>query len=441
MAESLRIKEFDWATVPADTILRDGGLDVFPSVQGKDYFATRLTREAVQVQARGYVGVIPLNDRLTLEVVPRIGLSNLSRLVEISRVPPKQLVAVMRNYRPSGTIYPSLISLYADGLHRAVEEIASRGFLREYEWCEEVSSYPRGRILIGKTLQQATARGTRHKAAFGWHQRTTDISANRCLVYAAWRLAHYSRQSADIVRMGERRRTARQLNRCLQHLKGIQLDPTAGFLNDPFVTGRLPLPTLRGYYRPALDLALAIIGGQAVDIEDQNGGVRLPSLLIDMSSVFEAYLRHSLQRIAREDGWRARILDGNLLPSRGAAKTSLLDDGEPLKATPDIVIEAGPRRTPEVPVLIEVKYKLAERLPQRDDLNQVIAYGKSYRARTVVIVQPASGTTTPGWRRLGTLDGMTVGLYSIDLSADDLVMQEAVFADAIRALLPTSAPT
>lgn len=433
MSEQLRIKEFEWADVPLDVIFREGRLDVNPSAQNKDFYATRLTREGVQVQARGYVGIIPLNDRLTLEVVPRVGMSNLSRLVEVSGVPPRALADVMRRYRTGGALYPSLISLYADGLHHAISEIVTRGMMREYEWREETSSFPRGRILIGRTMQRAGARGASHEAAFGWFQRSTDIGVNRCLLYATWRLAHYNRQAGEGVAKSEQRRVARQLNRCMQLLQGVHLDPGAAFMSDPLVTGRAELPTLRGYYRPALDLALTIIAGHAVDIEDQNGNVRLPSLVLDMSSVFEAYLRRTLQRTAENEGWGVRVMDGNLLPTQGAAKPNLLDTGpQRLKATPDIVIEAGPRRRPVVPVLIEVKYKPADRLVDRADLNQTISYGVSYRAKSVVIVQPSDGGVPAGWRDLGTLAGMSIAAYTIDLSAADMIYQETLFADAVK---------
>lgn len=436
MSTVIQLREFDTVPVPSDLLMTGGQLDVNPAIVKQDLFAVRFGASELQIQARGFVGLIPINDRLTLEVAPRFPASNLTRLVEVSGVPPKALADVMRTYRRARTMFPSLIGLYAEALLQSVTEVTTSGLLREYEWREEVSSNPRGRILVGKSIQATIARGVHNKLAFGWYQRTTDIAANRCLLYAAHRLAQYNRRAGKDGRTGEFRRVARQLNRCIQLLPGVTLDASANFLRDPLVTGRVALPSLRRYYRPAIDLALAIIGGEAVDIESQEGNVRLPSLLLEMSRIFEAYLRNVLGQVCVDEGWDARVLNGNLGAPTGAAKPNLLDDGVAIKATPDIVLATGPVRSPTYRGVIEVKYKPAKnQTPDRADLDQTLAYGVSYRAESVVVVQPRLPQQVAGWRHLGTLQGMNVAIYLFDLGAEDLAAQELQFAHAVRSTM------
>jgi len=105
-------------------------------------------------------------------------------------------------------------------------------------------------------------------------------------------------------------------------------------------------------------------------------------------------------------------------------------------ATPDVVLAAGSRRSPTFRVIVEVKYKPATERPDRDDLNQVITYGTSYRCPHLVIVQPQSprpvGPT--GLRQLGVIDGRTVWQYVYNLGASHLLEAEAKFAVAVEHL-------
>lgn len=438
----IRIREFEWQEIPTEQLLKDGRLNLGPAVedQGK-YFNTKLTPTGLKLQALGYTGVIPINDEVVIEVVPRVPVKNLSRLMEISGQVPEPLVGVTRRYERSGTIYPSLVALYAEALSDALGTVHSQGLLREYERREEVTSVPRGRLLVGRTVQQQIARGVNHRVAVTWFQRTTDNPANRCLRYAVWRLIQYNEQFKDDIRRKEYQRTARTLSRCLNELDGVHLDLSTRFLQDPIVTGRRPLPTLRRQYRPALDLALAIIGGHAVSLQNAEDGLAMPSLLIKMSDVFEAYLRQVLVRAAERENWPVRVFDGNLSPPSGAKKKNLLDSGKTHSATPDIVLSSGPIKNLDHRLVIEVKYKPAMKAIHRDDLNQTLAYGVSYRASELVIAQPKAGTgMISGLHHVGVLEGMTVSRYVFDLDAADLEIEEGRFASAMHGRGTASTP-
>jgi 5-methylcytosine-specific restriction enzyme subunit McrC len=90
-------------------------------------------------------------------------------------------------------------------------------------------------------------------------------------------------------------------------------------------------------------------------------------------------------------------------------------------------------------VVLDVKYKPAEKKPERDDLNQVITYAVSYRSPAVVVVQPrADGASRQGLIHLGDIDGRAVYQYVVDLSGD-LEAEEAAMVTAMRAFLPAAA--
>ncbi len=431
---TIRLPEFDSTSIEPKLIIRDGLLHTFPWHRRRDYFALRIGQDRVTLQMRGFVGIIPINESLTIEVAPRVPLKNLARLLAVARVAATPLAGVMRSYDPEGQLYSSLVPLYAAGLRQQLEIIADRGFYGEYQRREDTTSFPRGRIDVRDTLTRLRPRNLNHRMAITYYERSRDNALNRCLLYAVLRLHSYLRQVASGLTMEEKRAVQRDLNVCRLRLHGISMDIAEEFLTDPVVTGTAPLPTVRNYYRPALELALAIIGRRALAIERRGSEIYLPSLVIQMSSVFEAYTREVVRNAAIAEEWPYEVLNGNHRPPVGAASTLFDNSGDvQIRVTPDTVLRDA--KTGTVPLLIEAKYRVARETPNREDLEQTIAYGLSYRARNVLLLHP-QGTFAPAQnpQLLGTLGGMTVYRYLFDLGDPDIEQAELVFTEAIRSL-------
>ena len=124
-----------------------------------------------------------------------------------------------------------------------------------------------------------------------------------------------------------------------------------------------------------------------------------------------------------------------MAPEGGGSK--LLHTGKYVKATPDIVFRRHPGASgPQHPLIVEVKYKPANDVPKRPDLNQVIAYGMAFRAPAVVIAAPkAKGTAGPkaGLTWIGSAELMDIYQYVLDLG-DDLPAAERGLAAALEQL-------
>jgi 5-methylcytosine-specific restriction enzyme subunit McrC len=427
---TVRVPEFGTVEVPVEAIVPQGRLAIYPSLEGRGYLSVSVGRHATTIQAKGHIGIIPVNDALTLEITPRVPLANLARLLERSGRAPQALAHAFRLYETEGVLYPSLAGVYAEALYQQVQSITERGLLKEYERVEATTSFPHGRLEVGKTMQRHHSRGVLHRAEVAWFHRSADNPANRCLRYAVWRLAAYAHEVRESLTAKQRHQIDFHLNLTDRRLQGVALDLREEFLGDPIVSGRAPLPALRGYYRPALDIALTVCGRQAVVLERHGSRIRLPSLLVNMSDVFEAYVRAVL-RTAEGRGSALRVLDGNLKPPAGAA-SELFADGTHVLATPDIVYARGDKTV----LVLDVKYKPAERLPSRDDLNQVITYGLAYGVQRVGLVEPQSERrqVPAGLHRLGSISGLEVHRYITDLAAPDLREQERLMTTALRDL-------
>ncbi len=416
------VREYEPVDVPLSDLLdARGHLRLNSDVEAKGYFTIQLTKGLVRLQARGFVGLIPLNDRVVIDVKPRVPVANLGRLLRISGYVPSFL-GVERAYAMDPIWNESLIDLYARWLVSRIDVIASAGLLRAYEHREETSSFPRGRIRAEATLTQLRPRGIRHRAASSWFERTADNPANRCLKYAVWFVA--GRISIVGSRVAPRRKLLQRLSALYELFSSVPLDHSLAFLDDPLVTGARRLSPLREYYRPALDLGVAIIRHHAIDVEAKRQVFDLPSMVLDMDRIFESYLRNTLRVEAARADWGVEVLDGNV-----AGKKPLFDDLPSEDATPDIVYRDGDGRWP---LVIEVKNVPVKRNSSRAAIEQVITYAATYRCGCVVLVHPRGRDQAwSGLRLQGNIGELAVYQYGFDLGAEDLESQEQGFREAM----------
>jgi len=322
----------------------------------------------------------------------------------------------------------SLLDAYAYGLLKRMDEIASHGLLREYQSRVDTTSFPRGRILTSSTIRQLHTRGIRHQAVASWFERDSDNAANRCLKYALWFLAQ--RLSGDVSKASRQRQTLLdRLAPLYAMFSDVTLDHSLAFLRDGLVMGERRLPSLRAYYRPALDIATAIILEHGVKIDAVGDSIRLPSLILNMNRLFEHYLRNALRIRGRERQWEHEVLDGNT-----DGRQLLFDDPPSEDATPDIVLHDP--ATDRCSLIVEVKnVPLKGQHSDRSAIEQAVTYGVSYRCNQVVLAHPRSHSGDfSGLRLQGQIDRLAIYQYVFDLTANPLEGEEERFARAIEAL-------
>jgi 5-methylcytosine-specific restriction enzyme subunit McrC len=425
--------EYEPVEVPLAELITNDRLEVYPQVRGRDFFRMYLKEDRLVFQAGGFIGLIPINDRVALDVRSRVPVRNLERILRIADHMPLSLSPYFRRYESHPESAPSLIDLLAESLIAAVDEIGVRGIQREYFQRTNDTSFPRGRILMGETMKRHVARGINYRATASWFESSVDTGLNRSIKYSIWYLAQ--RYESMMRRRGLRKMTS-NLARIYQLFGAVQLDKSRKFLRDPLVIRPENIPALRSYYLPALHLAITIIRDRGLALETKDGDIIVPSLLIDLQSSFEAYLRAVLRSGMKSIAPEIRVLDGNVAGAQGGRK--LLFDSLPSEsANPDIVCRRD--HEPTHPVLIEVKYKKMKS-PERDDINQAISYGASYRSPHVVIAHPLAPGGKHGLQTLGKITPVAFYQYAFDLSVDDPELEEAKFAASIHGLIESVPP-
>lgn len=383
----------------SDVLDATGRLRINPEIEKLDYFSVSLKEGELTLRARGYVGYIPLNDRVVVYIRPRVPIRNLSYITTVSGLPLTTLTS-LRRYATGEEWNDSLIDLYAAAFIADLERLVASGMLHEYQRQEEISSFPRGRVLAHRTVQNLLPRNIHHAAHVTWSARSANNACNRCLKYALWILARFYISHPPSDKHGKR--FQRRINAIYPAFDSVDLDDSRRFLDDPVVRGSRPLPPLWSYYRDALNVALAIIEKRGILLDTMDGDLRLASLVLNMSTIFERYVRQVLTLQAQENGWPVEVLDGN----KDSGAKLLFDNPPSPRATPDIVLRQPDGRTP---LVCEVKnIPVNGQFSDRDAINQAVTYAVSYAARYALLIHPCASTRQePGIYELGSMGDIT----------------------------------
>lgn len=434
-------KEYGPIKVDPDQVLGSNGrLNLASGVLNK-YVKADFVREELRLSAMGITGLIPLTDRITIQVRPRFPLQNLTHMVSVCGHTPTVLAA-LREYTANDQWNDWLLDVMADGLLAAFDTIRLNGLLRSYRYRTDVSSYPHGRIDTNVTILRYASRGINHRAQHSWFERTIDNSPNRCLKLAIAflhsRYLHFPR------RQGDRERISR-LGEAMRVLHEVALESSPVSLEDPQVRGTQPLPETRTYYRPALELAVAILTRRGISLDAHTGSVSMPSLLVKTEDLFEEFVRLSLQN-SLSNHPNLSVLDGN----QKSGQLPLYEDvSESIKRKlPDHEVPTmsggGPSTKPDLlfrmrngehPLVADVKYTSVDNFTNRSEVEQVILYGLRYRSPIVMTVHPLQKNTKGGLHIIGQIGSILVTQYRVDLGADDLETEMGNMANRISELI------
>jgi 5-methylcytosine-specific restriction enzyme subunit McrC len=414
MPSVFRAREREATSIPIQDVFRDGEIDILPQVQGREYFDVRFQGDKLRVTAGKYVGLIPLNERVYIDVEPKVPVANLMAILSAIGGELIELGAIEREYRTIPDLAAPVLEAVARAFVLALRKIEISGIRKRYQPTVQAGPTLKGRIDFGDSAQRFWSRGTRHQAVCSYFALNANLLENRLLRFALYVLLAQHRATGSLSRSVNALAHFDELLR----LAGVSLERVAP-ATIPFSLGVGQAPE----FARALRLARLIVSGEGVDMPIGGLDVALPSFVVNMESVFERYVRHVVERQFPD----LKVLDGNL-----AGAKSLFDDRRMPLANPDVVVL---HPSGEYGLVLEVKYKTAE---HREDLNQVLAYALSYRIPRIVVVLPADGSATGGLSTIGEVSNIRVLRYRLNLAAADLQREELDLGAALRPLLTQS---
>ena len=460
--EIIPCREYGPIEVDTSKILdTEGRLALADGVLGR-YVRADFKDQRLRLSAMGVTGLIPLTDHVMIQVRPRFPLQNLTHMVAVCGYTPT-ILSALRDYSPSDYWADWLLDVLADALLASIDTIRQQGLLRVYVRRSDVSAFPHGRINVTATATRIASRGINHRVDYSWFERTIDNPPNRLLKAAIFRL--HARYLYAPRHRGVRARI-RRIAEAIRLFHEVDTDQHLRSLNDAQVRGTKPLPTPRGYYRPALGLAEAILTGRGVNLDPSvpihgraigapfsvdpgiSTDVILPTLLVKTEDLFEEFVRRSLQASFTEDP-EIVILDGNksegrlplYVPHMAAdlaglpAHEVVTASGQQPHAEPDIVCR---RPDGSHPLVADVKYTNVKDLADRSEVEQVVLYGIRYHSPIVMTIHPKRDNAKRGLHVAGRIGPLLITQYRVDLSSSDLDAEMNLLANDLRGLLASS---
>ncbi len=406
-----KARERETTSIPIDDVLKDGHFDILPDVQAKDYFNVRFQANRLVITAGKYVGLIPINDRIVIDVEPKMPVANMLAIIAAVEGDVVQLAVLQREYGLADAAPPAIMDALAGAFVQSMQRVEVEGIQKEYRSFTTSGPSLKGRIRFGDSVQSFWSRGIRHAAVSEHFDLTSDTEVNRLLRFACELLLIHHRNT------GQLRRSAKELGHFdeLFDRAGVRSVPP----DEREIDSTGPTPA----YIRAVSLARMILRRQGVELRDEAGGVLLPSFLVDMETLFEEYMRHCFSR------WFAgvRVLDGNR-----EGKKRLFDSGDSRPANPDVVFRGA---NDECVMVVDAKYKTGE---AREDINQALTYAMSYRTKRVALILPAETAVDAGMSEVGRIGDVVFHRYRFNLAAADLDDEERRCALAFQPLIPGS---
>jgi len=330
------------------------------------------------------------------------------------------LTGFIRSYQECPGTVENAEELYVSAFLSALRRIRSVGLLKKY-LSRETELEKRGRLLLGPTVSRFHAAGQRHRHLFQVHELTVNNRENQILKRTLERLArHFLHDPA-----GLNRQIASDLREVLLLFSGV--DATS--ITD-LVVARESLGLIRGlprnhrFYESAIWLAYLIATNSGIVME-KVGRAKFETVIIDVSAVFEKYVRALLREAAIPHLGGCSIFDGNV------RQVPLFVTSSQFLVQPDYYF----RRGVDYAAVADAKYK-----PKisTEDRYSLLAFCEALSVKRAAFVCPAFPGEPLTYHQGTTPSGVQVHVVRIDLRAPDLTGEEDQFKARIAGALGLS---
>lgn len=396
MREILECKEFTALSIRLNSLMEDGELKIDERIASKGYLAASMSAGQIVFRTTRFVGTIPVTPTLSIKVTPRASIANLSYMLVRSGIIPTAITGFSRGYMPRFVAAPNVEKIYGRSLVDGIKLIAKRGFMKSYVKDPSAPLW-KGRFMASETVKRHAAKGIRYKHEFDYSILLSTTIENISLKEAlkqvrAWFLTN-----------DKKNQIIKEIDVLLRNLWAVA-DWTASRANlvshlSQRVRG---IPTQLIHYRDPLWAALLILQSTLPEI-NFDGYVKLDSLIIDVSAVFEAFIRRELLDRLCVKGFK--VEDGNKKPA------NFFIEGNGYSVHPDIII----RNNGEPIALLDAKYKTD---PKEQDRYEVLSFMDAMNVTIGGFVCPANNIDNS--RYLGsTATGKKIFGLRYDLAASD----------------------
>ena len=330
------------------------------------------------ITAKNYVGVIEMKDGTTIEILPKLYSQDTEMSADMAK---RVLLKMLRTLR--SPTYKSFQSSDVDVCKMNVFEIfirmftdevlgiCKRGIKSNYEEVEENSTCFKGRIDFAKNIKYNYAHNER---VFVRHDEfTVNRPENKLLKSALDYLLSKTKTQ----------RNKKDIKNLLSCLSEVELST-----NYDVDFAKIASDRNTAHYAQALSWARAFLKGKS--FTSFSGSQVASALLFPMESLFESYVDAALKKQLTPKGYRVSAQD----------KSYYLFDfpSKKFAIRPDLVIT---RLSDGAIFVMDTKWKMLSELYanygiSHDDMYQMYAYQKKYRAQNVTLLYPKTEKVNGG---------------------------------------------
>ncbi len=415
-------KEID---IAISEVVKDGGeLNILPNV--KKYFSIdyKPKNDKLTLVAGGFIGLIPINNELAIEIKPKFSIANLSRIIAIAEDNFNTLSFFSKKYRENSDFSPVVFEFMAECLANELQTLEEEGLLKDYLLTKENTHKIRGRINVNDSIKSLWSHGYFNKASISYFDFSPDNPFNRLIkLTLKFCIEELSVIRSDKVLLRE------SLINFYSMFDAVSLDTGLHIFDEVYSAIKNDkVSVLRRYYVNICEICRLITNRRGVSFDEEGDDLELNSFTLDMASTFEKYLLNSI-RINRQyfpNG--TSILDGNKEGRKKLYNQPSIGKGD---AKPDIILKQGDGYR----IIADAKYKLKTK---ETDRYQVITHALSYGASVAILILPKKETYNGD--KLVKLGGVGVNHqidvyeYYFDLASNDLPAEEKSLTEALYSL-------
>ena len=406
--------EYGIVELPIEEVVSNGATDIFPEVTSRGYFDIDFRAGRLVLAAKSFVGLIPINKRVSIHVLPRFPIANLLYFVHKADAALRTLVEHSRSYRLAPLVDQSPEALFGETLLTCLLDIEKSGLLHRYiprtttgEW--------RGRLLVSPTISRFAARGIKHKQVREITDRTVDIAENQLIKDTVRKLAFYysRRRDAASQRLA---RTSAQLSQLFDRVTGFDGDAAALARDMPRRINRLEGG--HASYAQVLWLCYLVATKRGVVLEEM-GSTPLATMLVDLSEVFENYVREVLREQLET------IVPAGILRNGNQQQVALFCESNDTPLKPDIYVRQGNRCV----LVLDAKYKFTIKAADR---YEILAFCEGLQSKCAIFLSPMADNSAPVTFCGRTPSGVEMYELRIAMDALDMRSEEQRFINELR---------
>jgi len=346
------------------------------------------------IRSNGYIGYIPLNEKYSLKIKPKVVITNIFRMLEYA-------YNLKRFEFLEGTLaIDSIEDIYerlANILSKRIIDRNRKGLFRDYVQHTERLPYFRGRVKIVPTVLSLLRGSLRIECDYQEH--TAEVEDNQILTWVLFQLRRFNFQREEV------KRNNRRAYRELINKVGLRQVEPRDCINRFY-------HRLNQDYKPMHGLCRFFLENCGPGLE--MGEFDFIPFVIHMPTLFESFVAEWL-RLNLPPEYKIRIQFRTQLDSEGRFSFQI-----------DLVLlEAS---TGTVLGILDTKYKRNPD-PAGDDIQQIVAYAVSMETKNAYLIYPSAIT-----RNVDFIIGNNIRIRSLtfDLGQDPEIAGQEFIKTLLR---------